>query len=236
MEEVVEGLLAAAGAGLRITVHGDYDVDGVCSTAILVAALRERGRRLRLVHPRPHGRRLRPLGGDRSPARRPRHPAPADRRLRDRLRGRGRAGPRARRRGDRHRPPRARRAATGLPDPAPEGLGLPIRGAMRDRGGPQARLGAAGTRRDRRRRRALRPRPRRARDRRRPRAPAGREPRPRARGPRGSPPRRAARACGRWSRPRAARSSASTRGTARSGWRRGSTPPAGSTARTPAWS
>jgi single-stranded-DNA-specific exonuclease len=43
MEEVVEGLLAAAGAGLRITVHGDYDVDGVCSTAILVAALREVG-------------------------------------------------------------------------------------------------------------------------------------------------------------------------------------------------
>jgi len=30
-------------AGTRITVHGDYDVDGVCSTAILVCALRELG-------------------------------------------------------------------------------------------------------------------------------------------------------------------------------------------------
>src|SRR3954462_11441074 len=30
-------------AGTRITVHGDYDVDGVCSTAILVRALRSLG-------------------------------------------------------------------------------------------------------------------------------------------------------------------------------------------------
>ena len=30
-------------AGSRITVHGDYDVDGVCSTAILVGALRKLG-------------------------------------------------------------------------------------------------------------------------------------------------------------------------------------------------
>ncbi len=30
-------------AGARITVHGDYDVDGVCSTAILVRALRRMG-------------------------------------------------------------------------------------------------------------------------------------------------------------------------------------------------
>jgi single-stranded-DNA-specific exonuclease len=43
MEESVERLLAAAGSGARITVHGDYDVDGVCSTAILVGALRELG-------------------------------------------------------------------------------------------------------------------------------------------------------------------------------------------------
>ena len=31
------------GAGTRITVHGDYDVDGVCATAILVRALRSLG-------------------------------------------------------------------------------------------------------------------------------------------------------------------------------------------------
>src|SRR3954454_21901812 len=44
------GLRAAAGTILghvgrrsRITVHGDYDVDGVCSTAILVRALRTLG-------------------------------------------------------------------------------------------------------------------------------------------------------------------------------------------------
>jgi single-stranded-DNA-specific exonuclease len=43
MASVVESLLAAAKAGRRITVHGDYDVDGVCSTAILTAALRELG-------------------------------------------------------------------------------------------------------------------------------------------------------------------------------------------------
>ena len=35
--------------GTRITVHGDYDVDGVCSTAILVRALRALGRRRGLV-------------------------------------------------------------------------------------------------------------------------------------------------------------------------------------------
>jgi single-stranded-DNA-specific exonuclease len=43
MAEVVEMLLAEAQAGRRITVHGDYDVDGVCATTILVAALRELG-------------------------------------------------------------------------------------------------------------------------------------------------------------------------------------------------
>jgi single-stranded-DNA-specific exonuclease len=43
MGEVCERLLAAIGDGRRITVHGDYDADGVCSTAILVRALRELG-------------------------------------------------------------------------------------------------------------------------------------------------------------------------------------------------
>jgi single-stranded-DNA-specific exonuclease len=47
------GLRAAAGsiadsvrAGRHVTVHGDYDVDGVCSTAILVRALRRLGARV----------------------------------------------------------------------------------------------------------------------------------------------------------------------------------------------
>jgi len=43
MDEAVERIRAAIAAGRRITVHGDYDVDGVCSTAILVRALREEG-------------------------------------------------------------------------------------------------------------------------------------------------------------------------------------------------
>jgi single-stranded-DNA-specific exonuclease len=43
MAGITARLLAAAEAGTRITVHGDYDVDGVCSTAILVRNLRELG-------------------------------------------------------------------------------------------------------------------------------------------------------------------------------------------------
>jgi single-stranded-DNA-specific exonuclease len=43
MAGVVEMLLAARSAGRRITVHGDYDVDGVCATTILVSTLRELG-------------------------------------------------------------------------------------------------------------------------------------------------------------------------------------------------
>jgi single-stranded-DNA-specific exonuclease len=43
MAGITARLLAAAEAGTRITVHGDYDVDGVCSTAILVRGLRELG-------------------------------------------------------------------------------------------------------------------------------------------------------------------------------------------------
>jgi single-stranded-DNA-specific exonuclease len=39
----VESIRAHVGRGERITIHGDYDVDGVCSTAILVRALRKLG-------------------------------------------------------------------------------------------------------------------------------------------------------------------------------------------------
>lgn len=39
----VETILDHAGRGARITIHGDYDVDGICSTAILVRTLRELG-------------------------------------------------------------------------------------------------------------------------------------------------------------------------------------------------
>jgi single-stranded-DNA-specific exonuclease len=43
MEEIVALVWAAIEAGERITVHGDFDVDGVSATALLVGALRELG-------------------------------------------------------------------------------------------------------------------------------------------------------------------------------------------------
>jgi single-stranded-DNA-specific exonuclease len=43
MAVVAARIRAAIAAGERITVHGDFDVDGVCATAILVGALRELG-------------------------------------------------------------------------------------------------------------------------------------------------------------------------------------------------
>jgi single-stranded-DNA-specific exonuclease len=43
MEAVVGVVSAAIAAGRRITVHGDFDVDGVCATTILVSTLRDLG-------------------------------------------------------------------------------------------------------------------------------------------------------------------------------------------------
>jgi single-stranded-DNA-specific exonuclease len=43
MEAVVGRVREAIAAGKRITVHGDFDVDGVCATTILVGALRGLG-------------------------------------------------------------------------------------------------------------------------------------------------------------------------------------------------
>ncbi len=43
MSAVVEKVIGAIGPGKRITVHGDFDVDGVCATTILVSTLRELG-------------------------------------------------------------------------------------------------------------------------------------------------------------------------------------------------
>ena len=43
MAEAVATVRDAIAAGRRITVHGDYDADGVCSTSILVRALRDAG-------------------------------------------------------------------------------------------------------------------------------------------------------------------------------------------------
>jgi single-stranded-DNA-specific exonuclease len=43
IEQAVATILAHVSASARITIHGDYDVDGICSTAILVRALRSLG-------------------------------------------------------------------------------------------------------------------------------------------------------------------------------------------------
>jgi single-stranded-DNA-specific exonuclease len=43
MPEAVARITAAAGEAKRITVHGDFDVDGVCATATMVSTLRELG-------------------------------------------------------------------------------------------------------------------------------------------------------------------------------------------------
>ena len=59
------------GAGTRITVHGDYDVDGVCSTAILVRALRALGADVDWYLPSRTRGRLRPRGRDGRRASRP---------------------------------------------------------------------------------------------------------------------------------------------------------------------
>jgi single-stranded-DNA-specific exonuclease len=43
MREAVETITAAIEAGARICVHGDYDADGICATALAVLLLRELG-------------------------------------------------------------------------------------------------------------------------------------------------------------------------------------------------
>jgi len=43
MGPIVERVQAVIAEGKRITVHGDFDVDGVCATTILVSTLRELG-------------------------------------------------------------------------------------------------------------------------------------------------------------------------------------------------
>jgi single-stranded-DNA-specific exonuclease len=43
MREAVEAIRAAIAAGKRICVHGDYDADGICATALAVLILRELG-------------------------------------------------------------------------------------------------------------------------------------------------------------------------------------------------
>jgi single-stranded-DNA-specific exonuclease len=43
IDRAVESIVGHVSAATRITIHGDYDVDGICSTAVLVRALRQLG-------------------------------------------------------------------------------------------------------------------------------------------------------------------------------------------------
>ncbi len=43
IDAAIESILAHLARGERITIHGDYDVDGICSTAVLVRVLRALG-------------------------------------------------------------------------------------------------------------------------------------------------------------------------------------------------
>ncbi len=108
----VEAIGAAVARGARICVHGDYDADGICATALAVLLLRELG-----ADPEWHlpsrfeegyglnGETLARLAGDGVELR-------ADGGLRHHRRRRGRRGEAARARDRRHRPPPARRDAS----------------------------------------------------------------------------------------------------------------------------
>ena len=114
-------------AGGRITVHGDYDVDGVCATAIMVRALRALGADVDWFMPSriDDGYGLSTATVERLAQRGT--GADRDRRLRDHRRRGGRGGARRRGGGGRHRSPRAarRRRLPGLPDRAPGVCGYP---------------------------------------------------------------------------------------------------------------
>jgi single-stranded-DNA-specific exonuclease len=46
LKDAAQLIVDRASAGCQITIHGDYDVDGVCSTAVLVRTLRKLGARV----------------------------------------------------------------------------------------------------------------------------------------------------------------------------------------------
>ena len=159
IDAAVELVLCHVRAGTRVTVHGDYDVDGVCSTAILVRVLRGARRRRRLVPAQPHGGRLRAQRGDGasgwpSAARGCCSPPTARSPRSMRSRRRARLGL------DvvvtDHHSPRADGVAARCADRAPRRLRLPVPGPVRGRRRLQARGRAAGRRRARSRGRPTR--------------------------------------------------------------------------------
>ena len=63
IDTAVDLVLGHVRAGSRITVHGDYDVDGVCSTAVLVRACGGSAPRCDWYLPSRLRRRLRAVAG-----------------------------------------------------------------------------------------------------------------------------------------------------------------------------
>ena len=106
---------AAVAAGERICVHGDYDADGICATALAVLPAARARADAGLAPALALRGGLRPVGRDGRAARRRGRRAGADRRLRHHRRRRGRARARARARRRRHRPPPAGRDVPRLP-------------------------------------------------------------------------------------------------------------------------
>ena len=135
LREAAARILGHVARRSRITVHGDYDVDGICSSAVLIRVLRTLGADVDWYLPEPDRRRVRPRRRDGGPAGRPRHRPAGHRGLRDHRGRGGRARPRRRDGRRRHRPPRParRRRAARRADRAPAHRRLPVRGPVRRR-------------------------------------------------------------------------------------------------------
>ena len=185
LREAAARILAHVERGSRITVHGDYDVDGVSATAVLVRALRTLGADVDWYLPSriDDGYGLAIATVERLAARGTDLLVTVDCAITatEEVAAAKAAGM------DvvvtDHHSPRADGRLPDARDRAPGGRRLPVPGAVRGRRRPHARPRAARRRRHGSRAGGRRPRPRGARDGRRLRAAGRREPPARARGP-----------------------------------------------------
>ena len=129
-------------SGGRLCVHGDYDADGICATALAVTALRELGADVRVAPSEPVRRGVRGLAGHAGPPGGGRVRARSHRRLRHHRNRGDRRGTQIGLGGDRHRSPSTGRDLAGVPRRSDEAVGLRLPRALRDGGGAQAPRGA----------------------------------------------------------------------------------------------
>ena len=108
VDEAAGRILAAAGAGRKICVYGDYDVDGTTGVAILLRILKQLGCEAEFYVPQPPGRGVRAERRGDPRAGRRRRVAAGDGGLRHLGRRRSGGGEAAGRRTGHHRPPRVR--------------------------------------------------------------------------------------------------------------------------------